>query len=539
MTAAMGFTLLTACGEPFYCTPGAATWQVTVLDAEGAPVPDLRWTAVIERTRDTIPATLLAAHSDPAHGTYAIFIDAVRDRIDATGEVVRVEGASGTEWFSAAFEFAVPQADCYANRVSGPDTVTLAPAAFALVNADRVWGGGDILVVSPVLRLVDSLPFLVDGDTVWSHAIAGDTAAVTAPINTGAYVVEVVRGAMAELLGTAAVRGYAGAAPGPPLSGIIQLWPRGSVDPTFLANGPNQLQLVDAASRMVVRAFPDSIHRPLGDASNNGEQCGWGPGPTYDPDTFILCPEPYSRVAWDIGGAEPQLVETSCSTASAFRADALIAPGYWLVGDHHQVYRIKCPEHVNWAVALSIEQAEYIRISPRGDRTLVLGNKHQDGGAPVLDAAGAVAYRIAEFEPGGVAAGADFSPDGTSLYAGIWQQTVDSITVLSMDAASGQIQAHTSLPMRYPADLLVDASGGWVYVIAVRAGRWALAVLDAISLATVAVLDPAEDACAPDWPVALALGSNQSAVFVVHTDGYWQYPAPGSSCIQRFDVWRE
>jgi DNA-binding beta-propeller fold protein YncE len=529
----MGLAVLAACGEPFYCTPGAATWQVTVLDAQGAPVPDLRWTAVIERTHDTIPATLLAAHSDPAHGTYAIFTDAVRDRIDPTGEVVRVEGASGTEWFSAAFTFAVPQADCYANRVSGPDTVTLAPAAFALVNADRAWGGGDILVVSPVLRLVDSLPFLVDGDTAWSHAIAGDTAAVTAPVNTGAYGVEVVRGEVAELLGTTAVRGYAGAAPGPPLSGIIQAWPRGSVDPTFLANGPNQLHLVDAASRTVVRVFDDSIHNPL----DGDDHCTRGPGPTYDPNIFILCPERSTRVAFDIGTDPPVRVEEVCFTDSGYRLAGLIAPGYWLSVFSNLVYLIKCPgaDSDFWS---SIRETEIIRISPRGDRTLVLGNEHHDDGAPVIDIAGLV-YWITEFAGTGAEMGAGFSSDGATLYAGMWKAVWGGTRVLKLDATSGTILAQTTLMgMGYPGDLLVDSDGGWVYVLGVRAGQWTLSVLDAETLATVAVLEPGSGACGPDWPVSLVLGSNQDAVFVVRTHGYWQYVPPGNSCIQRFDVWR-
>ncbi|MDH3459295.1 MAG: hypothetical protein OER90_20830, partial [Gemmatimonadota bacterium] len=515
--------VLGACAEPFYCTPGAATWQVTVLDAQGAPVPDLRWTAVIERTHDTIPATLLAAQSDPANGIYAVFTDAVRDRIDPAGEVVRVEGASGTGWFSAAFTFAVPQADCYANRVSGPDTVTLAPAAFALVNADRVWGGGDILVVSPVLRLVDSLPFLVGGDTAWSHAIAGDTAAVTAPINTGAYVVEVVRGDVAELLGTAAARGYGGAAPGPPLSGIIQLWPRGSADPTFLANGPNQLHLVDAASRTVVRVFDDSIHNPL----DGDDHCTRGPGPTYDANIFILCPERSTRVAFDIGTDPPVRVEEVCFTDSGYRLAGLIAPGYWLSVFSWVVAPLKCPGSDSWGPYLNVEETEIIRISPRGDRTLVLGNNHSDGGAPVLDIGGLV-YRIDDFAGSGAEMGAGFSSDGTALYAGMWKAALGGTLVLKLDATSGTILAQTTLMgMDYPGDLLVDSQGGWVYVLGVRAGHWTLSVLDAATLATAAVLEPGSDACGPEWPVSLVLGSNQEAVFVVRTDGYWQYIPPG------------
>jgi hypothetical protein len=365
----------------------------------------------------------------------------------------------------------------------------------------------------------------------------GDSAILEAPVSTGTYDIAVLRGTAAESLGAVEVRGYGGAVQGPPLSGIIQPWPPASSDATFLANGHNQLQLVDAVLAAVVRAFPDSIHNPLGDASNRGEHCGWGPGPTYDADTFILCPEAYSRVAWDIGGDDPRLVEVSCSTAPDPRADGLIAPGYWLIGRHHLVEQVKCPQGTTWAPGLSIEQTEYIRISPRGDRILVMGNLNRNGGAPVLDAAGDIAYRIAEFD-GDIQAGAGFSSDGATLYGGMWRSDVDAVRVVSVNATIGQPLAQATVALTYPADLLVDSDGGWVYVVGVEADRWALAVLDSESLTTVAVLQPADEGCTPDWPVGLVLGKTQSAVFTVSTQEYRQYPAPEPSCIQRFDVWR-
>jgi hypothetical protein len=121
----------------------------------------------------------------------------------------------------------------------------------------------------------------------------------------------------------------------------------------------------------------------------------------------------------------------------------------------------------------------------------------------------------------------------------MYQTAIDSITVLSLDATSGETLARATVGMRYPPDLLVDSEGGWVYVLGVRAGRWALAVLDVESLTTAAVLEASEGGCDLWWPVALVLGSTQSAVFVVRTDGYWQRFVPENSCIQRFDVWRQ
>jgi hypothetical protein len=533
--AALCAAALAACTEPFYCTSDAATWRVTVVDPDGELVTDLHWTAVIVSAQDTISPTTLAAHSNPAGGTYAIFTDDVQGRIDPTGDVVRVEGASGLAWFSAEFVFDIPDANCYANRVSGPDTVTLAPATFAIVNGDRVWGGGDILVVSPVFRLVgDSLPFLVAADTVWSHPVAGDTVALRAPVLTGSYPVAVLREDHPAALGTVVVRGYGGAADGPPLSGIIQVWPRGSADPTFLANGPNQLHLVNAASRTVVRAFDDSIHNPL-DADDH---CTRGPGPTYDPNIFILCPERSTRVAFDIGSDPPERVEETCFTDSGYRLAGLIAPGHWLSVFSNLVYLIRCPEF-DGPPGFHIEETEIIRISPRGDRTLVLGNDHMDGGAPVIDTDGVV-FRIAEFEGSGVEIGAGFSSDGATLYTGMWKAVWGGTLVLKLDATSGAILAQTTLMgMGYPGDLLVDSQGGWVYVLGVWAGQWTLSVLDQETLATVAVLEPGEDTCAPEWPVSLVLGSNQDAVFVVRTDGYWQFIPPGNSCIERFNVWRQ
>jgi hypothetical protein len=537
ITAAMGLAVLAACGEPFYCTPGAATWQVTVLDAQGAPVPDLRWTAVIERTHDTIPATLLAAQSDPTHGAYAILTDAVRDRIDPTGEVVRVEGAAGTEWFSAAFTFAVPQADCYANRVSGPDTVTLAPAAFALVNADRVWGGGDILVVSPVLRMVDSLPFLVDGDTAWSHAIAGDTAALTAPVNTGAYGVEVVRGAAAELLGTAAVRGYGGYAMGPPMSGVPLPWPTAALHPTYLGNGVNRLQLFDAATQTVIRSFPDSIHSP--GAPGSIEFCPDRLHTTYDERAVVLCQAPAVLQAWTlVGEPAPFDVALNAENWGVHAANLATPGGPWLVGFHHYVTVVPpgFPEYV-------IEGASHIKHSPAGDRIVVMGNGQLDG-VLVLDTADVSipAYYIEELAGGGTEAGTGFSADGAILYAAS-TSGLDPTRIVAVDAADGTTRAFRDDIVRIhdtPA-LLVDPRGQYVFMAGHRYfDRTVLVVLDAQSLSTMAELELPVTTCASvgGYPaVGLVLDQVENRVFAVWTSRFWQEQPPDDSCIEWFDLW--
>jgi hypothetical protein len=536
ITAATGLAVLAACGEPFYCTPGAATWQVTVLDAQGTPVPDLRWTAVIERTHDTIPATLLAAHSDPAHGTYAVFTDAVRDRIDPTGEVVRVEGAAGTAWFSAAFEFAVPEADCYANRVSGPDTVTLAPAAFALVNADRVWGGGDVLVVSPVLRLVDSLPFLVEGDTAWSHAIAGDTAAVTAPVNTGAYVVEVVRGEAAESIGTVDVHGYGGFAEGPPMSGVLMRWPPNTPNPTFLGNGPNQLQLFDAASRTVVRSFPDSMHNP----ETGFRNCPQGIGPTYNPNAVVLCPEPKTLQAWTLEGApQPFDVPLHETMISDVRMAALGAPGGgWLVGDHHWVQWVDASggSGIIW-----IEEPQVMQISPRGNRIVLLGNGQLDG-VVVLDTARFdVAYYIEELAGTGIRVGAGFSSDGQTLFAAVQTSNVGT-RIAAVAAEDGEVQAfRDSLPLLgVDPNILVDPRGSYVFLTGHHNFKTVLIVLDAVSLGTVAQIALPNETCLTDHPsqfrVDLVLDQTADRVYAIWTGWAWQEVPPENSCIEQFDL---
>jgi hypothetical protein len=534
ITAATGLAVLAACGEPFYCTPGAATWQVTVLDAQGTPVPDLRWTAVIERTHDTIPATLLAAHSDPAHGTYAVFTDAVRDRIDPTGEVVRVEGAAGTEWFSAAFTFAVPQADCYANRVSGPDTVTLAPAAFTLVNADRVWGGGDILVVSPVLRLVDSLPFLVDGDTAWSHAIAGDTAAVTAPINTGAYGVELVRGAVSEFLGTATVRGYGGYAMGPPMSGAPLPWPPHTQQPTYLGNGPNRLQLFDAATQTVLQSFPDSIHSP-GSPTTVGN-CPTNLTTTYDEQAVVLCREPGILQAWTLGGAPaPFDVSIDADNWDVGAANLAAPGGPWLIGFQHTV-TVMPPGYPDYV----IEEPAHIKFSPRGDRIVVMGNAQQDG-VLVLDTSGlSPAYYVQELAGVTLEAGTGFSADGATLFASVTDQT--ALRIAAVDAENGATRVFRDDIVRIdqtPA-LLVDPRGEYVFVAGHRGDRTVLMVLDASSLETLAEVQLSVATCAPigGWPaVGLVLDQLENRVYAVWSSRFFQQTTPDDSCIEWFDLW--
>jgi hypothetical protein len=532
--AAVCAAVLGACAEPFYCTPGAATWRVTVLDSDGAPVTALQWTAVIERTQDTIQATTLAALSDPASGAYAIFTDDVQGRLDPTGDVVRVEGASGFAWFSAEFVFAVPDAACYANRVAGPDTVTLAPATVAIVNGDRVWGGGDILVSSPVLRLVDSLPFLVDADTVWSHHVDGDTAALTPPITTGTYGVEVVRGADIESIGTVVVRGYGGSAEGPPMSGVPLPWPPNTLNPTFLGNGPNRLQLFDAATQAIVRSFPDSIHSP--GSPDTYDNCPTNLSTTYDERAVVLCQEPGFLQAWTLNGEPtPFDVPINADNWDVGAANLAAPGGPWLIGFHHSV-TVMPPGYPDYV----IEEPAHIKFSPRGNRIVVMGNTQHDG-VLVLDTADlSPAYYIEELAGVTLEAGTGFSADGAALFASVTNQV--ALRIAAVDAEDGATRAYRDDIVRIdqtPA-LLVDPRGAYVFVAGHREGRTVLLVLDAQSLDTVTELQLPAATCVPPsgWPaVGLVLDQVVNRVYAVWTHDFLQNGPPDHSCIEWFDIW--
>lgn len=533
--SALCVAALGACAEPFYCTPGAAIWQVTVLSPDGTPVTTgLRWTAVIERTQDSANADALAAYSDASSGTYAVFYDAMRVRLDPAGDVVHVEGAAGSNWFAADFVFAVPDQECHANRVSGPDTVTLAPASFGLVDGQQLWGGDYARVVSPVHRLVDSLPFLVDGDTVWSRHVAGDTAGVTVPVNTGEYAVAAVRPDGAESLGTVAVRGYGGFADGPPLTGVVMRWPPDTPNPTFLANGPDRLQLFDAASRSVVTSYPDSIHHPA--AGGAWDACPQGIGPTYDPYTVVLCPEPGTLQAWDLE-ADPVPIDVPQTGWGSLRMAALAAPGRWLIGLHHYVV-------VSGGLDIWIEEPQVMRISPHGDRVVVVGNGQLDG-VVVFDTAGLVpAYYIEELVGRCCLVGAGFTADGGTLYAAV--QTHDSMQVAAVAADDGEMLAYTALTAlaSWQLAMLVDQRGTYVFLIGGRTyydRRTVFRVLDAGSLDLVAEIELPELTCQtypPDYsPVGLVQDEAESRVYAVWGRGDWQTAPPDNSCIEWFDVW--
>jgi len=527
--------ILAACTEPlYYCTPDAATWRVTVLDTAGAPVTDLRWTAVIVRTQDTISATTLTAHSSPESGAYAVFTDDIRSRIDSTGEVVHVEGASGLSWFEADFVFAIPDAECHANRVSGPDTVTLESAPLEAVESE-VWGGAEFRIVSLALRVAeDSIAFEVGTDTVLAHARRSDTVFIRAPSIAGTYTVSLLPysddpAAILEIL----VRGHVWTREGPPMSGYIRPWPRGSADPTFLANGPGHLQLFNAESGTVVRTFPDSIHDPT-----IYRDCTPGPGPTYDPDAFVLCPASWEREAWRLSGEEPQLLETLCGTTTKDRLAALIAPHRWLLGAYAWVTMQHCGPTPS-ATQTGVEEPGVVEISPTGDRVVVLGNVHRDGGAPVFDADGAVAYRLGAFEGSYYSFGAGFSPAGDMLHAAARRiGDVDTVRVVTVVAGTGEVIAMTEFPLDWPGSLLADPRGTWLYVLGIRDSRAVVVVLDPATLSAVAELDSGEQGCW-DWrrPPGLVLGRRENAVYAVGTAGEWQLSTPpGAACVQRFDV---
>jgi hypothetical protein len=103
------------------CTASFALYNVTVIDAAGAPVTGLDPTVTVVRTGQR-----LTLSTTPSGNHYPVFTDGEIHLIDPAGELVRFV-ASNTQGSTAGdFVFDAPgTCHCHMRKVSGPDTLVV------------------------------------------------------------------------------------------------------------------------------------------------------------------------------------------------------------------------------------------------------------------------------------------------------------------------------------------------------------------------------------------------------------------------------
>ena len=125
-TAAL--VLVASCSHqdsPTVCTDLFAYVSVAVRDSTSKLVTGLSITDTVVRTREGFAVSQIGL---PTSGSYVVFSDNYSSKIRTSGDSVRVTGLTGdgAVKFTSMFVFAVPEG-CHVQKVSGPDTVIVAP----------------------------------------------------------------------------------------------------------------------------------------------------------------------------------------------------------------------------------------------------------------------------------------------------------------------------------------------------------------------------------------------------------------------------
>jgi hypothetical protein len=108
------------------CTTVFIGVDVTVIDAKGDAVPDMRLEVTMTRTGEVLDSSRL--FNNPDLGQYGIFNDSFKALVAPayrfTGEELRVKGYRSELAFEETFRVGVTdECWCHVRKISGPDTV--------------------------------------------------------------------------------------------------------------------------------------------------------------------------------------------------------------------------------------------------------------------------------------------------------------------------------------------------------------------------------------------------------------------------------
>ncbi len=390
---------------------------------------------------------------------------------------------------------------------------------------EEVWSGGEIVLVSPRFQQMhDSIRLVIADDTLPEAHRAGDTVKFRADsILSGTYPIAVVPFVppTLESLAEVAVRGFQACYPGPLMSGFALPWPRGSVEPTFVADGAESAIIANARTGLGRSAVPEEQHRP-----------GWGmgPGPAYDPSSVVLSgtratPDaPDSSCVWQL---HPTPERGECIGRNAGYNIALVGPGKWVIATHHFTERTWTDDSLYF-----LEEPNAIALSPRGDFLVVSGAS--DDGQLVFPVADEPALHIPALYR--AEAPAVFSPDGDTVYMAGWvkfSDFVSTLVVVDLARPSEPIRSREIGPV-IPIDIAFDMAAPYLYVVTFDGD---ITVINRRTLEKVGQLDLPSGECQTPGDglmTRLVLSRNHSALYAVRSTN--QRGPASESLIYRFDL---
>ena len=322
---------------------------------------------------------------------------------------------------------------------------------------EEIWSGGDLMLVSPSFQgMIATVRAVIDGDTfptVYRHA---DTVVFRPTIaRSGTYSITVVPTVLpeADSPDQVTIRGFHSCYAGPSITGFVLPWPRGSAEPTFVADGAESAVIVNARTGTARAAVPDSQYFP-------GR--GHGPGFSYDPSAVVLMD---TRVTPDVRNTtcEWRLTPTpevrECIGVTSTYSIALAGPNKWVDARHHLTWRYWDPD----STAFQLEEPDGLALSPRGDFVIVSG-AHADGQL-VIPVSDEPAFRIPVLVS--AEAPAAFSPDGDTVYMAGWTEFGHGTAhLVALDLARPtEPLAQVVLGEWDPLDVAVDPLAPFLYII--------------------------------------------------------------------------
>jgi hypothetical protein len=397
---------------------------------------------------------------------------------------------------------------------------------------EEVWGGGDIVLVSPAVPTVhEPIRAVIGEDTVSATYRRGDTVVFRAPSLSGTYGVQLLPPIVPAPGSTDAVRvyGFTDYAEGPMVSGWLLPMPTNSPVPQVLAYGPDALLLVDlrwpTAHRLVeYSALGLTIHP---------QRCHGGPGLSYRQGFAVICSALWQlmpqvqadsrTLVFGPGNHNVVEIDRECEAAAhgGLRFSCLTPGG--------RVYR-SYQEGDPWISAW--------RLSPSGQ--LVTFDGQYPTGCPVYDRTGDRLYAVGPALDW-VFCSMAFSPSGDTLFAA-WSDGGYPWHLHTVNAANGALLATLDFPESVWVDRVVaDPVRPWLYV-STRYGAWAswdnavprLFVLDRRTMEVVGTVSAPERDRRPLQDEVIVVVGTEAVYLAPH----WGWPGSYENWEYRLGRWR-
>lgn len=350
--------------------------------------------------------------------------------------------------FAAALLASFAAAACRENivRTEEPTVSVETPVA---------WATGSVMLRVSGLGGPDTLPVVVIGrDTVAVRYAAPDSLIVTAPDTQGTFTIQLgIAGRSLLPVGTIQLAGgYAGDwTPAESLGGHPLVWP-GAPQTSVAIARDSGVALVDPRTRTVSELLSDSMHVM---------NCLNGVGPAEGGRITVNNCKALLAVAADSPAVAP---DSGPVTGGRFAVQ--MGSGRWLVAYHHGVDSYLRSPGGAWTKATTVyhvEEPYEVAVSPSGDRAIVSGRDADGVGMPVFSRASAEpAYLLTQFR---VIEGAQFSPDGDTLYVVALRTWTDTVAVLAALRASDGTVLRSAPAWAGASQLVLDPGKPWIYLL--------------------------------------------------------------------------